>query len=79
MKTPLAPDNRYLLGIWLKELRLEKHLTQVQLAELTGLSSWTISKIEAGKWNFTVEKMVTILTALGYKIKFTKIKTKRHA
>ncbi|MBQ4054396.1 MAG: helix-turn-helix transcriptional regulator [Clostridia bacterium] len=48
----------------LKELRKEKHLTQIQMQMLTGIDQSDYSKIENGKRYFTFEQCKRIAVAL---------------
>lgn len=53
-------------------LRKERGLTQVQLAERSGLTQSTISKIESGKVsNLELRTLVRIAAALGARVKIT--------
>ena len=47
------------------EARIEKGLTQKDIAELTGISQADISRIENGEGNPTLSTMQRIATALG--------------
>ncbi len=49
----------------LRSLREAKGLTQAQLADKAGINQATISKIEAGRANFTFEMIERISAALG--------------
>ena len=49
----------------LKELRREKHLTQVQMQMLTGIDQSDYSKIEQGKRYYTFEQCKRIAMALN--------------
>ena len=53
------------IGERLKQLRLQKGLTQEQLSERAGLQRSHISKIEAGKYAVTFETIQAIAEALG--------------
>ena len=53
-----------------KELRKKKHLTQSQLAERLGMEKTQISKIENGKYNFTLATINRIAVALDIKVSF---------
>jgi HTH-type transcriptional regulator / antitoxin HipB len=55
----------------LKELRLQQHLTQEQLAEKVGIDKTQISKIEKGNRNLTLDTITRIATALGAKVNFS--------
>jgi DNA-binding XRE family transcriptional regulator len=53
-------------------LREERGLTQVQLAERSGLAQSTISKIEKGRVrNLELKTIVRIATALGARVKIS--------
>ena len=41
--------NQYITGTVIRELRLQKHMTQLQLAELLSVSDKTVSKWETGR------------------------------
>lgn len=49
----------------MKIARLEKDLSQEQLAELAGATRQTISMIEAGKFNPSLQLCISICKALG--------------
>ena len=51
----------------LKEARLEKKLSQSQLAELVGVSRNTISSIETGQFNPTAKLALILCIALDKK------------
>jgi DNA-binding XRE family transcriptional regulator len=63
------------IGLFIKIKRKERKITQLDLAELSGLTSKSISEIELGTRNPTLAAIKGILDALGYKlvpiIKFT--------
>jgi hypothetical protein len=63
------------IGLFIKTKRKERKITQLDLAELSGLTSKSISEIELGTRNPTLAAIKGILDALGYKlvpiIKFT--------
>lgn len=62
MKSNLNPEYaleiRKILGNHFKEVRLSKGLTQHQLAEKMGIESKTVSKIELGVWNFSLDFLI---------------------
>lgn len=58
-------DMRRLVGSNVRELRLEKNLTQEQFAELSGLSQQYISGLERGLRNPTVVTLYEIASALN--------------
>lgn len=49
----------------MKIARIEKDLSQEQLAELVGATRQTISMIEAGKFNPSLQLCISICKALG--------------
>ena len=51
----------------LKQLRLQKGLTQAQLAEMVGVSRNTISSIETGQFNPTAKLALILCIALDKK------------
>jgi DNA-binding XRE family transcriptional regulator len=42
----------------LRNLRIEHGYSQAQVGEAMGVSHETISKIEAGKWNFGIDTVI---------------------
>lgn len=48
--------------------RFEKKLTQKELAQLLGISQVMISKIENGKWNFSIEKLNNYVRKINAKL-----------
>lgn len=52
------------VGRMLADLRTKRGLTQRQLAERTGLSYGNIGKLEAGKYNVSVDILYKMLDAL---------------
>jgi transcriptional regulator with XRE-family HTH domain len=51
---------------WLRNKRLEKQLTQAQLAKMVGADATMISKIEVGERRPSVELAKKIAEALGF-------------
>lgn len=47
-----------------RALRLERGLTQAQLAEIAGVNQATVSKVERGETNITMDKIEAIAAAL---------------
>ncbi|HIY12885.1 MAG TPA: helix-turn-helix transcriptional regulator [Candidatus Agathobaculum merdipullorum] len=60
-------DNKLILHNRLKEARVEKSLSQAQLAELVGVSRNTISSIETGQFNPTAKLALILCIALDKK------------
>lgn len=62
-----------LARVKLKSLRKHMHMTQSQIAELSGLSLSTISNIESEDSNASsprLDSVIAYLNALGYEMKF---------
>jgi len=53
--SPELLARRLEVGARLRKFREESGLTQAQLADKMQVESTTVSKIEAGKWNFTID------------------------
>ncbi len=53
------------LGKSIKEQRKEVNLDQDILADYAGISKWTLSKIETGKANPSLDTLMQILDTLG--------------
>lgn len=51
------------LGKFIKHTRIQKNITQAQLAESAGLNRWTISQIEKGE-SIVLMSLIQILRAL---------------
>lgn len=54
------------------EARLEKKLTQSQLAERTGLTREVITRLESGKGNPTYSTLTKVASALDCKLAYVK-------
>lgn len=61
-----ALQRRVELGQFLRQKREEKRLTQAQLGDLMGFNSTNISKIEAGKWNMSIDILTLFALHLGF-------------
>lgn len=61
-------DKELLLKNNLKEIRLQKKLSQQQLADMVGVSRNTISSIEVGQYNPNVKLALIICIALDKKV-----------
>ena len=60
-------DDKLVLKNRLKETRAEKQLSQMQLAEMVGVSRNTISSIETGQFNPTAKLALILCVALDKK------------
>lgn len=56
------------LGAMLAVARKQRHLTQPQLAELTGVQQAEISRIENGRGNPTVDTLNKLAAPMGWKL-----------
>jgi DNA-binding XRE family transcriptional regulator len=52
----------------LREIRMELGLTQADLAKLCGIPQTSISKIELGRRNVSIDKLITMANAMGKKL-----------
>jgi len=59
-----------ILAEQIKQLRIERKLTQEQLGELVGVQRAQISKMENNTGNVTIITLLKIFTALKAKVKF---------
>ena len=50
------------------QARLEKELSQTQLAKLTGMHRSNICRIESGRQNISIDTLIRIFDALGIDI-----------
>ena len=64
-------NDRERIGARIREIRRKRGMTQGQLAESCGMIQTTISKIEAGKFNASIDLMSRIATALGATLDLT--------
>ena len=53
------------VGAQLRDARVKANLTCDQLADVSGVSKSTISKIENGKWSVSVDMLEKLLPPLG--------------
>jgi DNA-binding XRE family transcriptional regulator len=53
------------LGRTLAQLRAEAHLTQERVAELAGIDTRSLQRVEAGEWNISVDYLDQLRRALG--------------
>lgn len=60
-------NDKLVLKNHLKEVRIEKKLSQTQLAEMVGVSRNTISSIETGQFNPTAKLALVLCIALDKK------------
>lgn len=60
-------DEKLVLKNRLKEIRIEKKMSQIELAELVGVSRNTISSIETGQYSPTAKLALILCIALDMK------------
>ena len=53
------------------QVRLEKELSQSQLAKLTGIHRSNICRIESGRQNISIDTLIRVFDALGKDISIT--------
>ena len=59
-----------LLGDMIRQVRIERNLTQEQLGKLVGVQKAQISKLENNSTNVTIETILKVFNALKTKISF---------
>jgi len=60
-----------IIGFKIKQARLQKELSQKELADITGLDQSEISKLEKGLYNPSIKFLEKVSTALGKKLIIT--------
>ena len=53
-----------------KKIRLEKNLTQLQVAEVAGMNRVDVSRFESERYNPSLELIVRYASALGCDVRF---------
>ena len=56
------------IGKKIKKIRVERHLSQVELADLCDFEKSNMARIEAGRTNLTIRTLLKISTALEVEI-----------
>lgn len=64
--------HRKMIGVRLRELRNANRMTIDDVAEATGIHRTNISKIENGKYGFTIDVVNQLANLYGYKVIFEK-------
>jgi len=64
----VALENRTDIGFQIKFIREQKGLSQEQLGQMMGVSRSTISKIENGKFSFSVDYLLKLSAPLNFKV-----------
>lgn len=73
-KRPMEPPVlRYKIGQELKNIRKQRGYTQEQLASMMEISRSTISKIENGQLNLSIDYLERFSLKLGFTVDFTLI------
>jgi DNA-binding XRE family transcriptional regulator len=62
--------NMEMIGDKIRQLRLEKNMTQAQLGELIGVKRAQISKLEKGNNSASVSTILKVFHAMKAKVKF---------
>lgn len=63
-------DIKKLIGMRIKELRLDKKLSQEKLANIAGLDRTYVTQVENGKRNISIENIKKICDALEITIAY---------
>ena len=61
--------NKEEMGKAIVERRDELHITQARLARVSGLSVHTLSNLETGEGNVTLDTLLKVAETLGYKVR----------
>lgn len=61
--------NKQEVGQSIRERRVTLKISQGRLAELAGMAVHTISNLETGKGNVTVETLLKVTQVLGYAVR----------
>lgn len=61
-------DTRVMLCNTLREIAIEKSITQCELSQKTGLTQCNISRILSGKYSPTIDSILKICSALNVTI-----------
>ena len=61
----------------IREIRLDKKLTQKELAAKSGIPRTVISRIESGKRNITLETLMNIAESLGEEVEIRFVKKQK--
>jgi len=59
-----APLAHTVIGRTIARLRTEAHLTQERLAELAGIDTRSLQRVEAGEWNISLDYLDRLRGAL---------------
>jgi DNA-binding XRE family transcriptional regulator len=73
---PMVPESYGYLGLLYKalqdltDIRIQKKLTQKDLAKLARIAQQNIARFEGGRSNPTLMQVIKVAHALGFRIKF---------
>jgi len=70
MNNNLILEARQKFGLFFKDLRNKKRLSQSQVAEFCGVSFQTINKVEQGKFPYSVDLLMKLSVVLEFTINF---------
>lgn len=65
---PSIPQERVEIARQIKLIREEKGLSQEDLAQIMGVSRTTISKIENGRFSFSIDYLLKLSASLDFNI-----------
>ena len=61
--------NKKDIGLALVARRNELRITQARLARVSGVSVHTLSNLETGEGNVTLDTLLKVVTTLGFKVR----------
>ena len=61
--------NKTEIGLALVARRNELRITQARLARVSGVSVHTLSNLETGEGNVTLDTLLKVVTTLGFKVR----------
>jgi transcriptional regulator with XRE-family HTH domain len=68
MTSDLTDDVQRRLGVRVRQLRAGRGLTQLRLAERSGISRPSIANVEAGRQNVSLRQLCALAAALGVRV-----------
>lgn len=70
MNEEVIKTARQQVGLYIKELRKDRGLTQEQVAEAIGVTHATVNKIEQGKFNYGIDLFFKLSVVLDFRFEF---------
>lgn len=64
--------DRQRIGASITAIRNELGITQQELSDHSGITRTTVSKIESGKYNASIDLVSKLISPIGYEIKIVK-------